>query len=108
MHARIQEFIRSLPSFLRLDCPDWRWDSHPGCAWLVSSRFYLAQLFQLALMSLHRPYVFTSARSRAEALRAAVDMLAYQKMTFQGADLNSRKKYVVPPYPFSLSFPPLS
>lgn len=92
LQAQILEFIRTVPSYLRLDNPDWRWDSHPDCSWLVSSRFYLAQLTQLAVMVLHRPYVFSSAKSRTEALRAAVDLLAYQRMTFQGADLNSRKK----------------
>ncbi|SPO05691.1 uncharacterized protein DNG_08378 [Cephalotrichum gorgonifer] len=91
MHARILEFVKTVPSFLRLDSPDWRWDSHPDCSWLVSSRFYLAQLSQLALMVLHKPYVFSSGKSRTEALRAAVDMLSYQKMTFQGAELGSRK-----------------
>lgn len=103
LHARIMEFIKSVPSYLRLDNPDWRWDSHPDCSWLVSSRFYLAQLSQLAVMVLHRPYVFASARSRTEALRAAVDLLAYQRMTFQGAELNSRKKYSSPaPHPSRL------
>lgn len=94
LHGQILDFIRSVPSYLRLKDPDWRWDSHPDCSWLVSSRFYLAQLAQLAVMVLHRPYMFGNAKSRAEALQAAVDLLAYQRMTFQGAELNSRKKYV--------------
>lgn len=98
-----------MPSYLRLDSPDWRWDSHPDCPWLVSSRFYVAQLTQLAALVLHRPYVFGSVRSRAEALRAAVDLLAYQRMTFQGAELNSRKKYAPPPILFPPSeIPPLT
>lgn len=96
LQAQILDFTKTVPSYLRLDNPDWKWDSHPDCSWLVSSRFYLAQLTRLAVMELHRPYVFSSAKSRAEALRAAVDLLAYQRMTFQGADLNSRKKYGPP------------
>jgi len=92
VYAQCMALSEAIPAYFRLENPDTRWDEHPECFWIPSVRFYLPQLHLFNLMALHRPYVFNRAKSRQEALKASIDMLHRQKLTFKGTPRNSWKK----------------
>jgi hypothetical protein len=92
LHQTILDLDRSLPAYFRLEATNWKWDSHPNCPWLVSTRFYLAKMTYFSLLALHRPYIFNRSKSRAEALKAALGLLRIQNLEFQGTHPNSWKK----------------
>jgi hypothetical protein len=94
LHQKLIDLDRSTPPSFRMENPDWRWDNHPNCYWLVPARFFAAQILLFDLICLHRPYIFTRATSRTEALKASISMLQNQMLTFQGTDTTSWKKYV--------------
>ncbi|KAI0181793.1 Orotidine 5'-phosphate decarboxylase [Hypoxylon sp. FL1284] len=70
------------PPFFRMENPDTRFDHLQECWWLPFVRPNLPQLISFNIMALHRPYVFTRATSRFEALKASLDMLEAQKSYF--------------------------
>jgi hypothetical protein len=92
VHQLCLELEESVPAYFRLENPEKRWDDHPDCYWIQSVRFYLPQLNLFNLMALHRPYIFNRPKSRQEALRASLDMLHRQLLTFKGTPANSWKK----------------
>lgn len=82
MHASIDTITRYCPSFFRAHNPDTRFDSHPDCYWLPCARAILQNGAPLAIMALHRPYVFTRPPSRTAALQAGLDVLRAQRTYF--------------------------
>lgn len=81
--ATIKRNLNLLPSWCRLENPSTKFDQTPGCQWLPFAREGLASLIHLVLLTLHRPYIFTVAKSRAKALEAAISILQEQETLFR-------------------------
>lgn len=92
VHQSCLDVDAATPAYFRLENPDTRWDDHPECYWIERVRYTLSQLTPFNLMALHRPYVFNRQKSRTEALKASLDMLHRQMVTFRGIKPNSWKK----------------
>ncbi|KAI0019814.1 Orotidine 5'-phosphate decarboxylase [Xylariomycetidae sp. FL0641] len=82
IHQEILTLDERMPPPFRLKNPDTRFDDLPECWWLPNVRPNLPQLTAFNLMALHRPYVFTRAASRHEALKASLDMLEAQRQYY--------------------------
>lgn len=82
IHATIKMNIDLLPSWCRWDNPNLKFDHHYGCQWLPIAREGLSSLIHLVLLTLHRPYIFTIANSRTEALAAGIAILRAQERLF--------------------------
>ncbi len=82
VHETLLMMEEHTPPYFRLENPDTRFDSYPECYWLPFVRATLPQLMSFNFMALHRPYIFTRAKSRTEALRASLAMLQAQRMHF--------------------------
>ncbi|KAI1412386.1 hypothetical protein F5Y13DRAFT_163483 [Hypoxylon sp. FL1857] len=82
IHKELLDLQARTPPPFRLENPDTRFDDLPECRWLPYVRPTLPQLLSFNIMALHRPYVFTRATSRQEALKASIDMLEAQKLYY--------------------------
>ncbi|KAI0010651.1 hypothetical protein F4779DRAFT_577112 [Xylariaceae sp. FL0662B] len=82
IHKELLDLQARTPPPFRLENPDTRFDDLPECWWLPYVRPTLPQLISFNIMALHRPYVFTRASSRHEALKASLDMLEAQRLYF--------------------------
>lgn len=82
IHKELLDLQARTPPPFRLENPDTRFDNLPECQWLPFVRPTLPQLLSFNIMALHRPYVFTRATSRYEALKASIDMLEAQKLYY--------------------------
>ncbi|KAL7624520.1 hypothetical protein AAE478_006085 [Parahypoxylon ruwenzoriense] len=82
IHQELLDLRARTPPPFRLENPDTRFDDLPECWWLPYTRPNLPQLISFNIMALHRPYVFTRATSRHEALKASLDMLEAQRLYF--------------------------
>lgn len=82
IHQELLDLHARTPPPFRMENPDTRFDNLPECWWLPFVRPTLPQLLFFNIMALHRPYVFTRATSRREALKASLDMLEAQKQYF--------------------------
>ncbi|KAI1139831.1 hypothetical protein F5Y05DRAFT_424690 [Hypoxylon sp. FL0543] len=82
LHKELLDLHARTPPPFRLENPDTRFDDLPECRWLPFVRPTLPQLISFNIMALHRPYVFTRATSRYEALKASIDMLEAQKLYY--------------------------
>lgn len=82
IHEELVELDSRTPPYFRLENPDTRFDDLPECYWIPQVRGSLPQLMSFNYMALHRPYIFTRAQSRTEALKASIKMLEYQKEHF--------------------------
>ncbi len=82
LHQKLLDIQARTPAPFRLENPDTRFDDLPDCWWLPLTRPSLPQLMAFNFMALHRPYIFTRAVSRAEALRASISMLEAQRIYF--------------------------
>lgn len=99
LHEKIEEIESRTPSFFRMENPDTRFDDLPGFAWLRSVRATMPQVIVFNYMALHRPYIFTRAKSRTEALKACIRMLQVQRMHFAMLKPQQYKTYVHPYFP---------
>ncbi|KAI0843686.1 hypothetical protein F5Y06DRAFT_255571 [Hypoxylon sp. FL0890] len=82
IHKELLDLQARTPPPFRLENPDTRFDDLPECRWLPFVRPTLPQLISFNIMALHRPYVFTRATSRHEALKASIEMLEAQKLYY--------------------------
>ncbi|RYP74951.1 hypothetical protein DL770_007504 [Monosporascus sp. CRB-9-2] len=82
LHQHLLEIQANTPAPFRLENPDTSFDNLPECWWLPLVRPSLPQVAAFNFMALHRPYIFTRAASRREALRASVAMLESQRSYF--------------------------
>ncbi|RYP74493.1 hypothetical protein DL771_002967 [Monosporascus sp. 5C6A] len=82
LHQQLLEIEANTPGPFRLENPDTRFDNLPECWWLPLVRPSLPQIAAFNFMALHRPYIFTRAASRREALRASMAMLESQRSYF--------------------------
>jgi hypothetical protein len=82
MHKMIKQISLHCPPAFRSQNPDTNFDSHPDCYWLPRSRPLFQSAAAFTIMALHRPYIFTNASSRTEALKAALEILRAQKTFF--------------------------
>ena len=82
LHQQLVEIQNKTPAPFRLENPDTRFDHLPECWWLPLVRPNLPQMMAFNFMALHRPYIFTRATSRHEALRASIEMLEMQRVYF--------------------------
>ncbi|KAF3400080.1 hypothetical protein F1880_008415 [Penicillium rolfsii] len=89
IHAALKKNLELLPSWCRLEDPDITFDQMPGCHWLPLAREGLSSLIHLVFLTLHRPYIFSKANSRTEALKAGIAILRAQERLFQRAELQS-------------------
>lgn len=91
MHAAIVDGMRRLPDWARVNNPNTAWDHEPSCSWLPAARETLKTELYFVLLALHRPYIFSVAASRNEALKAALQILASQGRLF---GLTEPRRYV--------------
>lgn len=82
IHAQILDGKARTPPPFRSENPDTRFDQLPECWWLPYARAQFPQLHAFNILALHRPYVFTRAASRDEALYASLEMLESQRQQF--------------------------
>jgi hypothetical protein len=82
LHKELLEIQERTPAYFRVENPDTQYDHLPQCYWLPQVRPTLPQLTAFNFMALHRPYIFTRASSRHEALKASLDMLEAQRVQF--------------------------
>lgn len=78
----LQDLEAQMPAPFRLHNPDTRFDHLPECRWLSLTRPTIPQILQFGKLALHRPYIFTRASSRLEALKASFGMLDAQQQYF--------------------------
>ncbi|KAJ1325012.1 transcriptional regulatory protein GAL4 [Microdochium nivale] len=78
----LQDMEAQMPASLRLHNPDTRFDHLPECWWLALTRPTLPLILHFGKLALHRPYIFTRAASRLEALKASFGMLDAQRQYF--------------------------
>ncbi|KIW17928.1 hypothetical protein PV08_05123 [Exophiala spinifera] len=78
-HTAIVENVDRLPLWCRYEDPDVHFDKLTGCHWLPAARQALTSGIYFVLLSLHRPYIFTMAESRTEALKASLKILTVQR-----------------------------
>jgi hypothetical protein len=83
IHTAIVDNILSLPAWCRSDKPDLRFDHEASCTWLPAARETLWSLVHFVLLALHRSYIFSAAKSRTRALRAALEILHAQSRLFK-------------------------
>ncbi|RMZ75318.1 hypothetical protein DV737_g5345, partial [Chaetothyriales sp. CBS 132003] len=89
--AAIVENMDRVPLWCRHEDPDTHFDEFPGCHWLPAARQALTSGIYFVLLSLHRPYIFSVAESRTEALKAALKILTVQKRLFH---LSQPQQYI--------------
>ncbi|CAI7674993.1 unnamed protein product [Penicillium discolor] len=93
IHAAIKNNIQFLPSWCRLDNPDTKFDRLHGCQWLPAAREGLSSLIHLAILALHRPFIFSVANSRIEAIKSGISILHAQERLFQQSEPYQRKVF---------------
>ncbi|KAJ5293899.1 hypothetical protein PENANT_c009G01447 [Penicillium antarcticum] len=93
IHAAIMNNIHFLPSWCRLENPDTKFDRLHGCQWLPVAREGLFSLIHLVLLALHRPFIFSVANSRTEAVKAGISILHAQERLFQQSEPHQRKVF---------------
>ena len=93
IHAAVLQNIQDLPSWCRLENPNPKFDQVPGCQWLPGGRAGLSSLVHLVLLTLHRPYIFSFAKSRTEALKAGLIILHIQEQIFQLSEPRHHKVF---------------
>ncbi|KAI1858709.1 uncharacterized protein JN550_012541 [Neoarthrinium moseri] len=93
LHQELLDLQERTPPYFRLENPDTQFDHLPECWWLPLVRPALPQLISFNLMALHRPYIFTRASSRHEALKASLDMLEAQRSQFRALDPQQYKTF---------------
>ncbi|ORY55102.1 uncharacterized protein BCR38DRAFT_357171 [Pseudomassariella vexata] len=93
IHQDLLALKARTPPCFRLENPDTRFDHLPECWWLPYVRTSLPQLTAFNLMALHRPYIFTHAKSREEALKASLDMLEAHRVHFAVLKPNQYKTF---------------
>lgn len=86
IHTKLKNSLELLPSWCRLENPDTTFDQTPGCQWLPVAREGLTSLIHLVFLTLHRPYIFSVATSRTEALKAGIVILRAQERLFQQSE----------------------
>ncbi|KAL1846303.1 hypothetical protein Plec18170_009292 [Paecilomyces lecythidis] len=91
IHSALKKNLELLPSWCRLEDPDTMFDHMPDCHWLPLAREGLHSLIHLVFLTLHRPYIFTTAMSRTEALKAGISILRAQERLFRYPELQSCK-----------------
>lgn len=93
IHAAIKQNSDLLPSWCRLVNPDTRFDRLHGCQWLPFAREGLSSLIHLVVLALHRPFIFSVANSRTEALNAGICILRAQERLFQQSEPHQCKVF---------------
>ncbi|KAK8107528.1 fungal specific transcription factor domain-containing protein [Apiospora kogelbergensis] len=93
IHQDLLDLQARIPASLRLDNPDTRYDDLPDCWWLSMMRPTLPQTLSFNFMALHRPYIFTRASSRYEALKASLAMLEAQRYQFAALSPHQYKTF---------------
>ncbi|KAK8038957.1 fungal specific transcription factor domain-containing protein [Apiospora rasikravindrae] len=93
IHQDLLDLQARMPAALRLDNPDTRYDDLPECWWLKMMRPTLPQTLSFNFMALHRPYIFTRASSRYEALKASLAMLEAQRYQFAALSPHQYKTF---------------
>lgn len=93
IHAAIKNNIQFLPSWCRLENPDTKFDRLHGCQWLPVAREGVSSLIHLVLLALHRPFIFSVANSRTEAVKAGISILHAQERLFQQSEAHQRKVF---------------
>ncbi|KAJ5217239.1 transcriptional regulator family: Fungal Specific TF [Penicillium chermesinum] len=93
IHEEIKGNLGLLPSWCRLERPDTRFDQLDECQWLPAARDGLSSLIHLVILTLHRPFIFSVASSRTEALKAGISILRAQERMFENSEPRQRKVF---------------
>jgi hypothetical protein len=75
--------IERLPPYFRFENPDTTFDKLAECHWLPAVRQLFATNTAFVIMTLHKPYVFNSSKSRDRALVAGLNILQAQRLLFE-------------------------
>ena len=78
IHGKIARNLQQMPVWCFLNDVDPKFDTVPSCFWLPAARTFLISEVHIVMLALHRPYVFSVAKSRTEALKAANVILRSQ------------------------------
>lgn len=81
LHLQALSILNSIPATLRHQNPDTTWDSQ--CTFLLHQREHLLCVLMFYLLSLHRPHIPTSKKSKEAALEAAFLVLESQQRLFK-------------------------
>lgn len=81
LHEFAVDFRENLPPYYRFMNPDTSWDA--TCSFVPTQRYLIVYLVNSFLMALHRPYVFTRAKSQREVFRNALTILDSQAQLFE-------------------------
>lgn len=95
IHSSITRAVANLPIWARQE-PDIS-QARFSIPWLPAARETLVTEVNFALLTLHRPFIFSAPDSRCEALRAALKVLDSQSRLFA---MNEPREYL----PFNLVF----
>ncbi|KAI9838168.1 MAG: hypothetical protein M1837_002630 [Sclerophora amabilis] len=101
MHKDIVDLIQNFPATHRVDNTDTSWDS--DCPWLRTQRESLCSTAWYYLLSVHRPYIFSIAESRREALEASLKILRSQERLFRSIEVQHHKMFGLVFYTFDAS-----
>ncbi|CAI7620702.1 unnamed protein product [Penicillium pancosmium] len=93
LSTAIKENLELLPSWCRLEYPDKKFDRSLGCQWLPVARDGLSSLIHFVILALHRPFIFSVAKSRVEALKAGISILRAQERLFEQLEPRQRKVF---------------
>ncbi|KAK9239825.1 hypothetical protein V1525DRAFT_338482 [Lipomyces kononenkoae] len=93
IHAAVKKNLELLPSWCYLENPNTMFDQTCGCQWLPAARESLSSLIHLVLLALHRPYIFSVAKSRTEALTAGIAILRAQERLVQQSEPHQCKVF---------------
>jgi hypothetical protein len=80
LHQIALDYIASVPATFRFENPDTSYDGQ--CPHLASQREFLCATVWLFILMLHRPYIFSIAKSRTEILKSGIEMLNAQQRFF--------------------------
>lgn len=81
LHEKASMLMDELPAHLRLQNPDTSWDKK--CPWISHQREQAFNNCTSFLLSLHRPHIHSSAKSRKAAIQAAICILDSQQRIFE-------------------------
>ena len=93
LHAQAIEYIESLPSHYRFLHPNGMHDNE--CPWLIPQRFYLRSITWFFVLALHKPYIFLSARSREEAVKAGTSLLRAQQDMYDSIEAHHYRLFTL-------------
>ena len=93
LHQEALDYLNSLPAMYRPVNPNTSFDAE--CPWLPGQREYLQTVSWLFILLLHRPYLFSAAKSRTAIMKASIEILASQQRMLQHLRPNQGRMFAL-------------